>query len=64
MGYRNVTKDGDEDRVFGVPVHRNDLNKKTISLADPTVALFKFRITGLNLIVSTLSTLKSTLSWA
>jgi len=34
-GYRNITKEGDEDRVFGVPIHRNDLNKKTISLADP-----------------------------
>ena len=39
-GYRNITKDGDEDRVFGIPIHRNDLNKKTISLADPNVWLF------------------------
>jgi len=36
FGYRNITKQGDEDRVFGVPTIRNDISEPGIkSIADP-----------------------------
>ncbi|KAL4491814.1 hypothetical protein ABPG72_006069 [Tetrahymena utriculariae] len=36
FGFRNVTKEGDENRVFGVPTIRNDIMKPQMkSIADP-----------------------------
>ncbi len=45
-GFRNITKEGDENRVFGVPTIRYDIPKpKMQSVADPNVLLQLFRIT-------------------
>jgi len=35
-GYRNIPKEGDEDRIFGVPTIRSDIKQpKNVSVADP-----------------------------
>lgn len=37
-GFRNTTREGDENRVFGVPTIRSDIRKSNMkSIADPTV---------------------------
>ena len=41
-GYRNLTRKGDENRIFGVPTIRNDIVKTSMrSVADPNVILAK-----------------------
>jgi len=36
FGYRNITKQGDENRVFGVPTIRSDISApQKKSIADP-----------------------------
>ena len=41
LGYRNAPKNGDENRIFGIPTLRTDLNKSNLkSIADPTVFFF------------------------
>lgn len=43
IGFRNVTKPGDESRIFGVPTIRSDINKKTMkSIADPNVTIIRW----------------------
>jgi len=38
FGYKNVSKSGDDGRVFGVPTIRNDIQKPVMrSVADPNV---------------------------
>lgn len=45
-GFRNITKEGDENRIFGVPTIRYDIPKpKMQSVADPNVLLSLYRIT-------------------
>jgi len=40
FGFRNITKPGDENRVFGTPTIRDDMPKKNFkSIADPNVTL-------------------------
>ena len=45
FGTRNLTKTGDEDRVFGTPTIRTDIIKPIKkSVADPNVAIFNLYI--------------------
>lgn len=45
-GFRNITKEGDENRLFGVPTIRYDIPKpKMQSVADPNVLLSLCRTT-------------------
>jgi hypothetical protein len=38
FGFRNTTKEGDQNRVFGTPTIRDDITRKTQkSIADPNV---------------------------
>ena len=40
-GFRNITKEGDENRIFGVPTIRYDIPKPAQqSVADPQVSLY------------------------
>jgi len=42
FGFRNTTKSGDEQRVFGVPTIRDDILKKGMkSIADPNVSIIE-----------------------
>ena len=44
MGFRNIAKSGDEDRVFGNPTIRNDkLKPMRKSIADPNVKKYFFQ---------------------
>ena len=44
FGFRNTTKEGDQNRVFGTPTIRDDITRKTQkSIADPNV-LYIFNI--------------------
>lgn len=40
-GFRNIVKEGDEQRLFGVPTIRYDIKKpERVSVADPNVIFF------------------------
>lgn len=45
-GFRNIVKEGDENRMFGVPTIRYDIKKPArVSVADPNVIFFILRTT-------------------
>jgi len=51
FGFRNITKEGDENRVFGVPTIRYDIPKPARqSVADTNVFKNLFRITQTKLL--------------
>jgi hypothetical protein len=63
-GFRNITKEGDENRLFGVPTIRYDIPKPARqSVADPNVFLNLFRTMQIRRQLYNYSSLSSTLDW-
>lgn len=61
-GFRNITKEGDENRVFGVPTIRYDIPKPARqSVADPNVFKNLFRTTQTKLLQSSYFSQNNTL---